>query len=66
MKLDPMAISSALPSVEAVGGTEGKTRMALASGAYRAVMKSSPFSTLPKDKYDAWGEVIVNFDPELI
>lgn len=26
-------------------------------------MKSAPFSSLPKDKYDAWNEVVVNFDP---
>ncbi|MBB3541523.1 MULTISPECIES: hypothetical protein [unclassified Rhizobium] len=63
MKLDPDGNIIGSPEVEAVGGTNEATRMALASGAKRAVMKSSPFTTLPKDKYDAWGEVIVNFDP---
>ncbi len=24
----------------------------------RAIMKSAPFTKLPKDKYDAWGEVV--------
>ena len=63
MKLDPDGNIIGSPEVEAVGGTNEATRMALASGAKRAVMKSSPFTSLPKDKYDAWGEVIVNFDP---
>ncbi|KQV66062.1 hypothetical protein [Rhizobium sp. Root1220] len=63
MKLDQEGNIIGSPDVEAVGGTNEATRMALASGAKRAVMKSSPFTNLPKDKYDAWGEVIVNFDP---
>lgn len=63
MKLDPDGNIIGSPEVEAVGGTNEATRTALMSGAKRAVMKSSPFTTLPKDKYDAWGEVIVNFDP---
>jgi len=63
MKLDPDGNIIGSPEVEATGGTNEATRMALASGAKRAVMKSSPFTNLPKDKYDAWGEVIVNFDP---
>ena len=63
MKLDPDGNIIGSPEVEAVGGTNEATRMALASGAKRAVMKSSPFTNLQKDKYDAWGEVIVNFDP---
>ena len=50
------------PEVTATGGTES-TRNALAGGAYRAVRKSAPFKNLPRDKYDAWSEVIVNFDP---
>ncbi|MEK1864226.1 MAG: hypothetical protein AAAC49_20805, partial [Rhizobium leguminosarum] len=39
------------PEVEAVGGDNESTRRALAGGAYRAIMKSAPFSSLPKDKY---------------
>jgi hypothetical protein len=26
-------------------------------------LKSAPFKNLPADKYDAWSEVVVNFDP---
>ncbi|MDM9625944.1 hypothetical protein QTL95_08555 [Rhizobium sp. S152] len=63
MKLDPDGNIIGSPEVEAIGGTNEATRIALTSGAKRAVMKSAPFTTLPKDKYDAWGEVIVNFDP---
>jgi ABC-type Fe3+-hydroxamate transport system substrate-binding protein len=35
---------------------------AAAKAALRAVVKCSPYD-LPKDKYDAWSEVVVNFDP---
>jgi hypothetical protein len=63
MKLDQDGNIIGEPDVEATGGTNDSTRRALAGGAYRAVMKSAPFKNLPKDKYDAWGEVVVNFDP---
>ena len=63
MKLDQDGNIIGEPEVEATGGDNDSTRRALAGGAYRAIMKSAPFSTLPKDKYDAWNEVVVNFDP---
>ncbi|TBF37222.1 hypothetical protein ELG88_19355 [Rhizobium leguminosarum] len=63
MKLDQDGNIVGEPEVEAVGGDNESTRRALAGGAYRAIMKSAPFSSLPKDKYDAWNEVVVNFDP---
>ncbi|MGR6429376.1 hypothetical protein [Rhizobium sp. PAMB 3182] len=50
------------PVVDASGGSDNARRV-LASGARRAILKSSPFKNLPRDKYDAWSEVIVNFDP---
>ncbi|WP_427144990.1 hypothetical protein [Rhizobium pisi] len=53
------------PDVESSGGSSSdSTRRALESAAYRAVMKSAPSfsSTLPMDKYDAWSEVVLNFD----
>ncbi len=63
MKLDQDGNIVGEPEVEATGGDNDSTRRALAGGAYRAIMKSAPFSSLPKDKYDAWNEVVVNFDP---
>ncbi|WP_431320321.1 hypothetical protein [Rhizobium sp. YTU87027] len=63
MKLDRDGNIIGEPEVEATGGTNDSTRQALKGGAYRAIMKSAPFSNLPKDKYDAWNEVVVNFDP---
>ncbi|TCL69815.1 hypothetical protein [Rhizobium sp. BK251] len=63
MKLDPEGNIIGDPEVEATGGENESTRRALAGGAYRAIMKSAPFASLPKDKYDAWNEVVVNFDP---
>ncbi|TJW16067.1 MAG: hypothetical protein E5W82_06985 [Mesorhizobium sp.] len=43
------------------GGSDGVQRAA-AESARRAVARCSPY-TLPADKYDAWADVIVNFDP---
>lgn len=50
------------PEVSATGGTP-QTQQVLMGGARRAVLRSAPFKNLPRDKYDAWSEVIVNFDP---
>lgn len=50
------------PEVKGTGGDESSLR-ALEGGAYRAVMKSAPFDQLPKDKYDTWKVVTVNFHP---
>jgi len=50
------------PEVKASGG-DGSSLMALEGGAVRAVMKSAPFDKLPKDKYDTWSEVTINFTP---
>lgn len=50
------------PEVQVTGGS-GTARDVLASSAKRAVLKSAPFTNLPADKYDAWSEVVVNFDP---
>ncbi|MHB0951705.1 MAG: hypothetical protein ACYC10_07235 [Allorhizobium sp.] len=50
------------PEVTASGGSPSAQQV-LMGGARRAVLKSSPFKNLPRDKYDAWEEVIVNFDP---
>jgi hypothetical protein len=62
MKLDRDGTIIGRPEIEATGGSEG-TRRALSGGAYRAIMRSAPFTNLPADKYDAWNEVVVNFDP---
>lgn len=62
MKLDRDGSIIGKPEVVATGGSEG-TRRALSGGAYRAILRSAPFTSLPADKYDAWSEVIVNFDP---
>lgn len=50
------------PEVSASGGSPSAQRV-LMGGAKRAVLKSAPFKNLPRDKYDAWSEVIVHFDP---
>ena len=62
MQLDQNGDIIGEPEVTATGGTEA-ARRALAGGARRAIMKSRPFKGLPPEKYDAWSEVVVNFDP---
>lgn len=62
MKLDESGAIIGRPEVTSTGGTESARRM-LEGSAIRAVMRSSPFKNLPADKYDAWSEVVVNFDP---
>ncbi|MCO6185104.1 cell envelope integrity protein TolA [Rhizobium sp. L1K21] len=62
MKLDRSGEIVGDPEVTATGGS-AQARDVLASSARRAVLRSAPFSNLPADKYDAWSEVIVNFDP---
>ena len=62
MQLDQNGDIIGEPTVVATGGTES-ARRALAGGAKRAIMKSRPFRGLPPEKYDAWREVVVNFDP---
>jgi outer membrane biosynthesis protein TonB len=51
------------PEATVTGGDGGSAEEVLKRSAVRAVMKSAPFSNLPPDKYDAWSDVVVNFDP---
>lgn len=62
IKLDQSGAIIGRPEVTSTGGNESARRM-LEGSAIRAVMRSSPFKNLPADKYDAWNEVVVNFDP---
>jgi hypothetical protein len=62
MKLDESGTIIGEPDVTVTGGS-ASSQQALSGSATRAVMMSSPFKNLPRDKYDAWNEVIVNFDP---
>ncbi|WP_181409787.1 hypothetical protein [Martelella alba] len=62
MSLDQNGAIIGEPQVTATGGSD-TARQILASGARRAVMKASPFTQLPPEKYEAWKEVVVNFDP---
>ncbi len=61
-KLDESGQIIGEPEVTATGGASS-SQDALAGSAKRAVMMSSPFKNLPRDKYDAWSEVVINFDP---
>ncbi|MFC5756321.1 cell envelope integrity protein TolA [Rhizobium sp. GCM10022189] len=50
------------PLVTASGGDEA-ARQSLSAAALRAVQRASPFTTLPKDKYESWKEVVLRFEP---
>ncbi|MFU0505036.1 hypothetical protein [Pseudaminobacter sp. NGMCC 1.201702] len=60
-KLDPSGALEGSPEIISGGGSSGVERAA-AEAARRAVARCAPYN-LPADKYDAWADVIVNFDP---
>lgn len=60
-KLDKNGALEGSPQVIRGGGNAGVERAA-AEAARRAVARCAPYN-LPADKYDAWSDVIVNFDP---
>ncbi len=62
MRLDQAGEIIGQPEVEASGGS-ATARRTLQQSALRAVLRSAPFQNLPAEKYDAWSEVVVNFDP---
>jgi len=60
-KLDPSGALEGSPEIISGGGSSGVERAA-AEAARRAVARCAPYN-LPAEKYDAWADVIVNFDP---
>lgn len=60
-KLDKAGELDGAPEIIEGGGSDGIERAA-AESARRAVMQCAPYN-LPVEKYDAWAEVIVHFDP---
>lgn len=61
VKLDRDGQIVGVPDVEVSGGSE-RTQKSIADAGVRAIRRAAPFTMLPKDKYDAWKEVILNFD----
>ncbi|ANM12120.1 MULTISPECIES: cell envelope integrity protein TolA [unclassified Rhizobium] len=49
------------PDVQVTGGSE-RAQKSLTDAGLRAVRRATPFTMLPKDKYDVWKEVVFNFD----
>ena len=60
--LDRSGAISVQPQIVSGGGAAGVERAA-AESARRAVLQCAPYN-LPAEKYEAWAEVIVNFDPK--
>ncbi|EJC81154.1 hypothetical protein Rleg4DRAFT_2827 [Rhizobium leguminosarum bv. trifolii WSM2297] len=61
LRLDKNGAIVGSPEVTASGGNEA-ARKSLSAAALRAVQRSSPFTMLPKDKYDSWREVVLRFE----
>lgn len=61
MRLTESGEIDGAPVVTSGGAESGVGRVA-AESAKRAVQRCAPYN-LPRDKYDAWADVIVNFDP---
>lgn len=49
------------PKLIVTGGHKA-TQQAMAAAAMRAVLQAAPFKNLPRDQYEDWKEVVVNFD----
>ncbi|EJJ24709.1 hypothetical protein [Rhizobium sp. CF142] len=62
LKLSRTGAIKGSPLVTASGGDEA-ARQGLSAAALRAVQRASPFTTLPKDKYESWKEVVLRFEP---
>jgi outer membrane biosynthesis protein TonB len=62
LKLSRTGAIKGSPLVTASGGDEA-ARQSLSAAALRAVQRASPFTTLPKDKYESWKEVVLRFEP---
>jgi colicin import membrane protein len=60
-KLDRSGNVDGSPEIVSGGGSTGIARTS-AEAARRAVMRCAPYN-LPAEKYDAWADVLVNFDP---
>lgn len=60
-KLDPAGVVEGSPQIIAGGGGTGVERAA-AESARRAILQCAPYN-LPTEKYEAWADVIVHFDP---
>ncbi|MCQ8784238.1 cell envelope integrity protein TolA [Mangrovibrevibacter kandeliae] len=61
MRLDPSGALEGVPSI-VDGGSGSTTARAAGDAALRAVRRCAPYN-LPTDKYDAWSELTLNFDP---
>jgi hypothetical protein len=61
MRLSRSGEIEGAPQIVAGGGGAGVERIA-AEAARRAVLRCAPYN-LPADKYDAWSDVLVHFDP---
>jgi hypothetical protein len=62
MRLDQAGNIVGQPDVDRRPAARRARAARCAGSARRAVLRAQPYQ-LPKEKYDSWAEVIVNFDP---
>jgi hypothetical protein len=62
VRLDKAGAVVGSPEVTAKGGSDAQ-RKGLSAAALRAVLRASPFTMLPKEKYESWKEVVLRFEP---
>lgn len=62
IRLDKAGAIVGSPEVTAKGGRTAQQK-GLSAAALRAVVRASPFTMLPKDKYESWKEVVLRFEP---
>ncbi|GAA3087998.1 hypothetical protein GCM10010520_37910 [Rhizobium viscosum] len=61
LKLSRTGAIDGSPLVTVSGGDEA-ARNRLSAAALHAVLRASPFTMLPKDKYESWKEVVLRFE----
>ena len=62
MRLDKSGVIDGNLEVVSGGGKPGSIEHAASQAALRAIVQCSPY-TLPAERYEAWSDVLVHFDP---
>ncbi len=62
IRLAPDGSIKSIPLIDAQGGTSAEQKR-FGPAMLRAVKRCAPYDFLPKDKYDAWAEIVPTFHP---
>jgi hypothetical protein len=64
LRLDPSGNLKGDPAITASGGPEDTRKVLMASVA-RSIFRAAPFKGLPRDRYNDWRDIVLNFDAAL-